>query len=58
MMKTRKRLTMLVTVSVPVAMTAAQARKEVKTLITHQANWSAYHEDVKAIAVRGAQRRV
>jgi len=53
---TRKRFTMLVTVSVPYAMSAVEARREVKTLITHQANWSAGHEDVKAIAVRGARR--
>ena len=55
-MAKRKRLTMTVTVSVPVNMTAREARKEVKTLITHQANWAADLDDVKAIAVKPGKR--
>lgn len=51
-MKTRKQISMLVTVSVPRWMTAAEARREVRSLITHQANWSADDGDVKAIAIR------
>ena len=53
----RKRITMTVTVSVPADMSAADARREVKTLITHQSNWSADCDDVKAIAVRPAKKR-
>jgi hypothetical protein len=52
---TRKRLTMLVTVSVPYNMPSFQARKEVKTLITEQCNWSAEYDDVKAKPVLGAR---
>lgn len=54
MSKTRKKVTMLVTVSVPVAMTAAQARREVRTLITDQCNYSADEGDVKALKVKSA----
>jgi hypothetical protein len=53
-MAKRKRITMLVTVSVPSDMTAAAARREVRSLITHQGNWSAEPEDVKAIAIESA----
>lgn len=56
-MKTRKRLTMTVTVSVPHGMTAAAARREVRTLITHQCNWSADDGDVKALSVRPFVKR-
>jgi hypothetical protein len=48
---TRKRLELIVLVTVPYGMSAAQARREVKTLITHQRNYSADEGDVKAIAV-------
>lgn len=54
---TRKRLTMLVTVSVPYGMSAAQARKEVKCLVTEQCNWSAEPDDVKALAVKSFKAR-
>lgn len=37
--KTRKRIRMVVEVSCPTWLTAAQARKEVKSLIQHQAFW-------------------
>jgi hypothetical protein len=37
---------------VPVEMTAAEARREVRTLINDQANWSADPGDVKAREVR------
>jgi len=39
MAKKKKLVTMLVTVSVPAELTAAQARKEVRTLINDQAFW-------------------
>lgn len=55
-MRTRKRIPMLVTVSVPVGMTAAEARREVRTLITEQCNWRADSDDVKAIAVRPVKK--
>lgn len=48
-MSTRKEVTMMLTVSVPHKMTATQARKEVRSLITHQANWLADDGDVKVI---------
>jgi hypothetical protein len=35
----RKRVTMLVTVTVNQALTAAEARREVRSLINHQAGW-------------------
>lgn len=53
----RKRVTCLVTVSVPVEMTAAQARKEVRTLITDQCNWASYDDQVKAVKVAPAKAR-
>ena len=46
-MKTRKLVPMVVMVSVPATMTARKARREVRTLINHQANWSADPGDVK-----------
>lgn len=53
----RKQIAMLVVVSVPEGMTAAQARREVRTLITDQCNWSADEGSVKAIKVAPAARR-
>ena len=47
----RKRVTMTVTVSCPPDMSAAEARREVRSLITHQANWSADCYDMRAIKV-------
>lgn len=46
-MRKRKIVHISLAVSVPVDMSAAEARKEVRTLINHQANWSAEPEDVK-----------
>jgi hypothetical protein len=54
-MAKRKQFTMILTVSVPAKMTAKEARREVRTLITHQSNWSADEGDVKAIKVQPAQ---
>ena len=51
-MKTRKRVTMLVTVSAPKNMPTSDVRREVKTLITHQCNYLAEAEDIKAIKVQ------
>lgn len=39
MKKTRKTVQMTVTVTVPAWMTAAQARREVRTLVNHQSNY-------------------
>lgn len=54
-MKRRKKVTMIVTVTVPATMTAAQARREVRCLITNQCNYSADADEVKAIKVRPAK---
>jgi hypothetical protein len=54
-MKKRKKVTMIVTVSVPATMTAAQARREVRTLVSRQCNYSAYPGDVKALKVSPAK---
>lgn len=56
-MKRRKQITMTVTVSVPRWMTAAQARREVRTLINDQCNYMSHGPnfddvEVKARAVR------
>lgn len=48
-MKKRKRIRMVVEVSCPVWLTAAQARKEVKALINHQAFWG-HHNPGRAIS--------
>lgn len=50
MAKTRKTLTMLLTVSVPREMSAADARREVRTLINEQRN---YYADEGYVKVRG-----
>lgn len=57
MARTRKQITMTVTVSVPLWMTAAEARREVRTLINHQSNWSQHVDegDVKARRVEPAR---
>ncbi len=55
-MARRRQITMLVTVSVPAKMSDHEARREVKTLITHQANWRADEGDVKAITVKRPDR--
>ena len=50
MAKRKKEVTMLVTVSVPRWLTAAQARKEVASLIRHQAFWGHRNADWDEIA--------
>lgn len=42
----KKLVTMRVTVSVPKWLSAAQARKEVRSLIQHQAFWGHYNGEV------------
>lgn len=56
-MKKRKKITMLLTVTVPREMSAAQARREVRTLVSEQCNYSADEGDVKAIGCRPAKKR-
>lgn len=56
MTKKRKRVTMSVTVTVPHWMSAADARREVRELVTHQRNWSVDLGDVKAVRVVPAPR--
>lgn len=53
MAKRRKTYTMQVTVTAPAGMPAAAIRREVRSLITHQANWSADPDDIKARSVVG-----
>lgn len=48
----RKKVTMLVTVTVPAETSAADARQEVRTLINWQGNWRLEPGDVRAIAVK------
>lgn len=45
----RKKISFLVTVSVPGWMTAAEARREIKTLINDQCNYTAEPEEVRAV---------
>jgi hypothetical protein len=55
MAKTRKRLRLIVEVSVPADMPADKARREVKSLISTGAGYDTYAgEDVKAISVESA----
>ena len=56
-MKTRKRFRLIVEVSVPVGMTAAEARREVKTLISDQCNYAADPDDIKALSVKAAPKK-
>lgn len=56
-MRNRKRVTMTVTVTVPPHLSAAQARREVRTLINHQCNYLDLDErDVRAVGVKAAPR--
>lgn len=47
MAKKRKTLELLITVSVPTDMRIAQVRKEVKTLVNEQCNYSADEGDIR-----------
>jgi hypothetical protein len=49
-MAARKKVTMLLTVSVPREMSPADARREVRSLVNEQCNYSA---DYGAVKVRG-----
>jgi len=57
-MTKRKTLRMVVTVTVPIGMSASQARLEVRTLINDQTTYYADHGDVKARGVRALPRDV
>ncbi len=67
-MAKRKRVTMQVTVTCPSWLTAAQARKEVRSLIQHQAHFGHKSPDMvfdeideynfKVLAVKSAKRRI
>lgn len=52
MSKNRKTIRLLLTVSVPAEMSAADARREVRTLINDQCNYDADPGDVRARAVK------
>lgn len=54
-MSKRKTVTMLLTVSVPSDMTAAEARREVRTLINNQTTWAADEGDVKVRKLKGVR---
>jgi hypothetical protein len=51
-MSKRKQITMIVTVSVPNDMTPIEARREVRTLINEQCNYSADYGEVKVKSVK------
>ena len=51
-MQKRKKITMEVSVFVPVDMSARDARREVRTLINERCNFSAEYDDIKATAVK------
>ena len=55
MVKTRKQVTMLVTVSIPVDYSAADARREVRSLVSEQCNYSMDYDEVKLIGVKPAK---
>jgi hypothetical protein len=54
-MKKRKQITMTVTLSVPHWMTAAWARREVKTLVNDQANYLSPGPDYEEFYVRASK---
>lgn len=56
MTKTRKRVTMLVTVSIPAGYSAADARREVRSLVAEQCNYAMDYDEVKLIGVRPAKK--
>ncbi|XAI96368.1 hypothetical protein [Microcystis phage Mae-JY30] len=55
MMKTRKKVTMLLTVSVPREMSAAEARREVRTLVNEQCNYSLDEGEMKVAKLAPAK---
>lgn len=57
MAKRRKEIAMLVRVTVPSWMTAMQTRKEVRTLINKQCNYSADEHDVKVAQIAPVCRK-
>ena len=56
MSKSRKRVTMLVTVSIPAGYSTADARREVRSLVGEQCNYSMDYDEVKLIGVRPAKK--
>ncbi len=56
MAKKRRKVRMDLVVSVPKGMTAIQARREVRTLITNQCNYSAEPEDVRVVRCTGVKK--
>jgi hypothetical protein len=56
-MTERKKVKMIVTVSVPKHISASAARREVRTLINQQCNYFAEPEDIRATGVIAAERK-
>ncbi len=56
-MPKRKRITMLVTVSVPAEMTAAEARREVRSLVNEMTTWAADFDEIVAVSVKALPKR-
>lgn len=54
--RARKRLHLLVTISVPADMPASDAQREVRTLVNEQTNYWAEPGDVKVVALRPAPK--
>lgn len=57
MTKTRKRVTMLVTVSIPADYSAADARREVRSLVAEQCNYAMDSAELKLISVRPSKSK-
>lgn len=57
MTKTRKRVTMLVTISIPAGYSVADARREVRSLVAEQCNYSMDDAELKLISVRPAKSK-
>lgn len=58
MARRRKLVTMLVTVSVNPDMSAAEARREVRTLVNDQCNYSWDQEDIRVRSVKPVRAEV
>jgi uncharacterized protein YneR len=54
--KRKRRITMLVTVSVPADCSAAQARKEVRFLINEQCTYLLDDDQIRVVGLKGAKR--
>ncbi len=56
-MPKRKKVTMLVTVTVPAETTPAEARREVRTLVNEQCNYFLDYNEIRAVKVSPAPKQ-